>query len=74
MKEQAVTLILSLVILIVSLAVYTATVSTSIVGGDSTEMATAVLTLGVPHQPSYPLYVVVGHMLTKFVFLGKFAV
>jgi hypothetical protein len=33
-------------------------------GGDGGELITAAATLGVPHPPGYPLYVVLGHLFT----------
>ncbi len=63
--------IVVLTIFIVSLGVYAYTASPTIVPGDSTEMVTAILTLGVPHQPSYPLYVLLGNLVTKLVWWGN---
>lgn len=39
--------------------------SGGIVGGDSGDLVTAAATLGVPHPPGYPLYTLVGWLLTR---------
>jgi cytochrome c-type biogenesis protein CcmH/NrfG len=44
-------------------AIHVATMAPGLVGGDTPEMVTAAHTLGIPHQPGYPLYVVVGRLL-----------
>lgn len=42
--------------------VYAATMAPGLVGGDTPEMVTAAHVLGIPHQPGYPLYVVLGRV------------
>ncbi len=49
---------------IISLGFYIFTLSPTISAGDSTEMTTAALTLGVTHQPSYPLYITIAHFFS----------
>jgi hypothetical protein len=56
---------LPLLVFLVSFSVYVFTLSPSITAGDSTEMVNAALILGVPHQPSYPVYTVLGHFFSK---------
>jgi tetratricopeptide (TPR) repeat protein len=56
---------LPLLVFLVSFSVYVFTLSPSITAGDSTEMVNAALILGVPHQPSYPVYTVLGHLFSK---------
>ncbi len=59
MKKIAV--ILSLAILLV----YLFTTSPYLQAGDSAEMAAVTISRGVPHQPSYPVYTLVTHLITK---------
>ncbi len=47
-----------------SFAVYLLTLAPSVVGGDSGELITAAVTLGVPHPPGYPLYCLLAHLFT----------
>ena len=54
---------------LVSFAVYFRTLAPSIVGGDSSELAAAAFTAGVPHPTGYPLY-----MLLARAFLHAFPV
>lgn len=49
----------------IPLSVYTLMVSPYVAPGDSTEMVTAATTLGIPHQPSYPLNTLIGHLFYK---------
>ncbi|KKQ54613.1 MAG: hypothetical protein US75_C0039G0008, partial [Candidatus Woesebacteria bacterium GW2011_GWC1_38_13] len=49
----------------VPLSVYSMTVSQNIAPGDSTEMVTAAMTLGVPHQPGYPINTVIGNLFYR---------
>jgi hypothetical protein len=44
---------------------YAGTTSPYLQAGDSAEMATAAITLGVPHQPSYPLFVIPGYLISN---------
>ncbi len=55
----------AILVFIFSVTVYSLTTAPYLQAGDSTEMAVAAITLGVPHQPSYPLYVLSAHLLTK---------
>ncbi len=47
------------------LTVYIMTLNPTISAGDSTEMITAAITLGIPHQPSFPINTILGHIFTK---------
>lgn len=58
-------------VFLISFGVYVYTVSPYIVPGDSTEMTVAILTLGVPHQPSYPVYVTVSHLVSQLIRWGR---
>jgi tetratricopeptide (TPR) repeat protein len=54
-----------LLLFLLLLVTYAFTTTPYLQAGDSAEMATAAITLGVPHQPSYPLFVLPGYILTK---------
>jgi 4-amino-4-deoxy-L-arabinose transferase-like glycosyltransferase len=56
--------ILPLLVFIIPFGVYTFTLAPSITAGDSTEMINASLVLGIPHQPSYPLNTILGHLFS----------
>lgn len=60
--------ILPFLVFLFSFGVYIFTLSPSITAGDSTEMTTAALTLGIPHQPSYPLNTILGHLFSRLPF------
>lgn len=49
----------------IPLSVYALMTSSHVAPGDSTEMVTAAVTLGIPHQPSYPLNTLIGHLFYK---------
>lgn len=55
------TVLIALLVFTLPLVIYLYTIAPSIAPGDSTEMVTAAVTLGVPHQPSYPLNTLLGH-------------
>ncbi len=55
----------SFLVFILIFCVYIRTVSPYLQAGDSAEMAAASISLGIPHQPSYPLYVLTSHLITK---------
>lgn len=65
MKRKLLALMPSMIVFIVSLAVYIFTLSPTISAGDSTEIANAALILGVPHQPSYPFSVILGNLFSR---------
>ncbi len=52
-----------------ALAVYVATLAPTITwahhGSDGGDLITAAATLGVPHPPGYPLYVLLGHVISR---------
>lgn len=56
---------------VVSLAVYIRTACRTIYVGDSGELAAAVHTLGIPHPPGYPLYVLLGKLFSIVVRVGR---
>lgn len=49
----------------ICLGVYFYTLSRTVAPGDSTEMVTAAVVLGVPHQPGYPVNTLLGHLVAK---------
>jgi len=71
--EKILKIVFPIWVFLVSLGVYVFTLSPSITTGDSTEMVNASLVLGIPHQPSYPLYIVLGHFFSILPF-GKDAI
>lgn len=52
------------VALLAPLCVYLATAAPSVQPGDSAELSTAVATLGIPHAPGYPVYVMASYPFT----------
>ena len=57
-------LIGSLLILFVSLGAYIYTLCPTVYWEDSAEFSAALGTLGLPHSPSFPLYVLTGHLFS----------
>lgn len=56
---------LSAVVIIVAVGtLYFCTAARDIVVGDSPELITAAVTLGVPHPPGYPLFTMLGHLFS----------
>ena len=55
------------------LAVYAAGACPTIYVGDSGELVAAVATLGIPHPPGYPLYVLLGKLWTLLLPFGSVA-
>jgi len=47
-----------------ALMLYVSTLAPTVTGEDSGEFITAAYTLGIPHPPGYPLYVLAAHMFT----------
>ncbi|MCM8811822.1 MAG: DUF2723 domain-containing protein [Candidatus Omnitrophica bacterium] len=47
---------------------YLLTLAPTVVGGDSGELTTAAVTLGVPHPPGYPLYCLLAHFFSLLPF------
>jgi tetratricopeptide (TPR) repeat protein len=64
-KPNRYLLIGSLLILCVSLGVYIYTLCPTVYWEDSAEFSAALGTLGLPHSPSFPLYVLTGHLFSK---------
>jgi len=50
------------IVFAILLTVYVVTLAPGLVGGDTPELATSAHVLGIPHQPGYPLYVLVGRL------------
>ena len=48
----------------VTMIVYCLTAARDIVVGDTPELITAAVTLGVPHPPGYPLFTLLGHLFS----------
>jgi len=61
-----------IIIACISLAVYLKTVAPSIYTADNGEFVTAVFTLGIAHPPGYPVFCVLGKLMT-FLPLGDIA-
>ncbi len=57
MKTQ---LIDSIILFLVTMVIYTITLCPSVYVGDSGELTSAALTLGIAHPPGYPIYVILG--------------
>jgi len=55
------------------LAVYLKTVAPTVAFGDSGELVTAAVTLGVPHPPGFPLYLLAGKLFTLVLPFGDMA-
>ncbi len=45
----------------------------TIYGGDAGDLAAAIATVGIPHPPGYPLYTLVGVLITKVISFGTLA-
>ncbi|MCK4831823.1 MAG: DUF2723 domain-containing protein, partial [Anaerolineales bacterium] len=58
-------LLVGLVVLIVYLSTLAPTITWEHHGTDGGDLIAASQVLGVPHPPGYPLYVVVGHLLSR---------
>ena len=54
-------------------AAYLLTLCPTVYVGDSGELTTAAATLGIPHPPGYPLYVLLGYAFSHLVAAGSFA-
>jgi hypothetical protein len=66
-----------ILVAILALAIYAGTVATDLTwsnyGSDGGELATSAVTLGVPHPPGYPLYVLLGKIFAAFIPIGTVA-
>src|SRR5215813_3153828 len=51
-------------VVVVVAMVYVFTAARDIVLGDTPELMTAAITLGVPHAPGYPLFSMLGHLFS----------
>jgi hypothetical protein len=58
----------ALAFFLLTLLVLLTTVAPSIHTSDSPELASAALTLGIPHAPGYPLYTIIAHIMTYLPF------
>ena len=65
MKIRIVTVIGAMLVFAISFGFYCLTTSPYVSPGDSTEMVTAAVVLGIPHQPGYPLNTYLGHLAYK---------
>ena len=52
------------VVALAAAALYASTAARDIVVGDTSELITAAITLGVVHAPGYPLFTVLGHLFS----------
>ncbi|MDP3955394.1 MAG: DUF2723 domain-containing protein, partial [bacterium] len=60
--------ILALLVFLISFSVYVYTLNPSISAADSNEIVTTAIVLGIPHQPSYPVNTILGHLFSKIPF------
>src|SRR3989337_4416608 len=58
-------------VFVIPFSVYLYTLSPSVAPGDSTEMVTAAIVLGVPHQPSYPVNTLLGYLSSRQEWMRK---
>lgn len=65
MKLLILKIIFPILVFTLPFGVYLYTLSPSVAPGDSTEMVTAAVVLGVPHQPSYPLNTFLGQLASR---------
>ncbi|OGF46716.1 MAG: hypothetical protein A2231_00785 [Candidatus Firestonebacteria bacterium RIFOXYA2_FULL_40_8] len=63
-KTNAFSIFLSVLAFIVPLGVYLLTACPTVYVGDSGEMITAAYYLGIPHPPGYPLFTMVGKLMS----------
>lgn len=61
-------LILPTLVFIISFGVYILTLNPSLSAADSSEIVNASIVLGIPHQPSYPVNIIIGHLFSKIPF------
>lgn len=57
--------ILAFFVFLISFGVYIFTLNPTLSAADSTEIVTTSLVLGIPHQPSYPVSTIIGHLFAK---------
>ena len=62
--EEARDAVISIAIGVAYFALYLTTLCPMVYWYDSAEYVTAAVTLGIPHPPGYPLYVLLGHVFT----------
>ncbi|MAF13476.1 MAG: hypothetical protein CMI53_01110 [Parcubacteria group bacterium] len=72
LKKFNINFLLSSIIFLISGVVYLFTLAPSITMEDSGELVAAAYTLGIPHPPGFPLYVILGKLFT-FIPLGSIA-
>lgn len=61
-------IILPTLVFIISFGVYIFTLNPSLSAADSSEIVNASIVLGIPHQPSYPVNTIIGHLFSKIPF------
>jgi len=59
---------LPLLVFLISFGVYVFTLNPSLSAADSTEIVTTSIILGIPHQPSYPVNTILGHLFSLLPF------
>jgi len=64
---------LALLVTIIAFTVYFLTICPTIYLEDSAEFVTAAYTLGIPHSPSFPLYVILANIFIKIIPIGEIA-
>ena len=71
------TIVGAAVVILVAISVYVMTMAPDLTwshyGTDGGELATAATTLGIPHPPGYPTYVLVGHLFSRLPLGGSVA-
>jgi len=73
MKRNLTTVLLSLLVFAVTLAVYLLTLPRSILPGDSGELIAASYTLSIGHPPGFPLYLMLGKLFSSLFAFGSIA-
>lgn len=62
-----------LLLILITSAIYFALQVESIYGGDAGDLVSAIIVSGVAHPPGYPLYTMLGILLTKVISFGTIA-
>src|SRR5919201_6688282 len=65
LPDRGVALIGGAIVTVAAFALYLATAARDIVFGDTPELTTAAITLGVPHPPGYPLWTMLGWLFAQ---------
>ncbi len=67
-QENLTTLVCATAVFFSAALLYFITAARDIVGGDTLELVTAAVTLGVAHPPGYPLFTMLGHLFSLLPF------